>query len=233
MLYTEEMVRSNVRNREGKRVFFLAKEDRLTPGARDWLSRERIEVLPAEQAKINRFRLENGAIMEEKPEHMTHLHGDVLVSKTHPRIRFRGVMDEVQAEILLCQLIVSRKLQERLGELLGCARRLIRCDVLDEAVPEEKLGGMTEQQLRERSHRPQDFYGQTHFMPEANDGREILELNRLRCVVRRAELVAVEAFVDEKGVPTRPDILKALNRMSSLVYILMIETKAGQQKRGE
>ena len=228
MLYTEEMVRDNIRNREGKRVFFLRKEDRLTPGARDWLSRERIEILPAEQAKISRFRLENGAILEEKPEHMTHLHGDVLVSKTHPRIRFRGAVDEVEAEILLCQLSVPRKLQEKLGELLSCARLLIRCDVLEEAIPEGKLAGMTETQIRERSHRPQDFYGQTHFMPQASDGTEILALNRLRCVVRRAELAAAEAFVDEKGVAARPDILRALNRMSSLVYILMIETKAGR-----
>ena len=47
MLYTEEMVRMNIRNREGKRVFYLGKGDTLTPGARDWLNRERISVLPA------------------------------------------------------------------------------------------------------------------------------------------------------------------------------------------
>ena len=228
MLYTEEMVRANVRNREGKRVFFLGKEDRLTPGARDWLNRERIEILPAEQAKISRFRLENGGYLEEKPEHMTHLHGDVLVSKTHPRIRFRGAMDEVQAQILLCQLAVSEKVRGKLEELLVCARQIIRCDVLEEILPEGKLAGLTQEQLRERSHRPQDFYGQPHFMPESTDGREILELNKLRCVARRAELAAAEAFVDEKGVARRPDILRALNRMSSLVYILMIETKTGR-----
>lgn len=228
MLYTEENVRDNIRNREGKRVFFLRKEDRLTPGARDWLSRERIEILPAEQAKISRFRLENGAILEEKPEHMTHLHGDVLVEKTHPRIRFRGAVDELQAEILLCQLSVPENVGRKLGELLACARMLIRCDVLEETMPEGKLAGMTAQQIRERSHRPQDFYAQPHFMPEFTDGREILALNKLRCVVRRAELAAAEAFVDEKGMPTRPDILRTMNRMSSLVYILMIETKAGK-----
>ena len=50
MLYTEEMVRANIRNREGKRVFFLGRGDTLTPGARDYLSRERIEILPGEQA---------------------------------------------------------------------------------------------------------------------------------------------------------------------------------------
>ena len=40
MLYTEEAVRANIRNREGKRVFYLGKGDTLTPGARDWQSRQ-------------------------------------------------------------------------------------------------------------------------------------------------------------------------------------------------
>ena len=48
MLYTEETVRENLRSREGRRVFFLGKNDRLTSAARDYLSRERIEILPAE-----------------------------------------------------------------------------------------------------------------------------------------------------------------------------------------
>ena len=104
MLYTEEAVRANIRNREGKRVFFLGKGDTLTPGARDFLSRERVEIRPAETAKIDTYRLLNGGFVTEKPEHMTHLNGDVLVSKSHPRIAFRGAVDTLEAEIILCQL---------------------------------------------------------------------------------------------------------------------------------
>ena len=48
MLYTEEAVRANIRNREGKRVFYLGRGDQLTSGARDWLNRERIAILPGE-----------------------------------------------------------------------------------------------------------------------------------------------------------------------------------------
>ena len=47
MLYTEESVRANLRNRDGKRVFFLGTGDQLTSSARDYLTRERIEILPA------------------------------------------------------------------------------------------------------------------------------------------------------------------------------------------
>ena len=51
MLYNEEAVRANIRNREGKRVYYLGKGDQLTSGARDFLTRERIEILPADQAR--------------------------------------------------------------------------------------------------------------------------------------------------------------------------------------
>ena len=140
MLYTEEMVRANIRNREGKRVFFLGKGDTLTSGARDYLTRERIEIRPGEEAKLQRYRLLNGAEVTEKPEQMTHLYGDVLVPKTHPRIAFRGAMDTLEAELIFCQFYCER-LRQELGEILDLARMLIRCEVMEEPVPEGTLCG--------------------------------------------------------------------------------------------
>ncbi len=228
MLYTEETVRQNLRNREGKRVFYLGKGDTLTPGARDWLSRERIAVLPAETAKTEGYRLCSGAVLTEKPEHMTHLNGNVLVLKTHPRIRFRGAIDSLEGSLLWCALHTDGPLRQDLEEILNLARLLIRCDVLEQPVPEGKLCGLTQEQLRSHSHRPQDYYGQTHFMPEVSDGERILRLNMCRCRAREAELAAAAAFTDEDGNAKRPDILRALNRMSSMLYILMIKEKGGK-----
>ena len=225
MLYTEEAVRANIRNREGRRVFFLASGDTLTPGARDFLRRERIEIRDAWEAKMGTYRLLSGGILQEKPEHMTHLNGDVLVSKQHPRIAFRGSMDTLEADLLLCQLVLEKPYKKQAEEILSLARRLIRCDVLDEPVPEESLCGLTQQQIRERSHRPQEYYGQPHFMPQASDGLAVLALNRCRCSARSAELAGVRAFADAEGNPTRTDILRALNRISSMLYILMIQRK--------
>lgn len=227
MLFSKDAVRDNIRNRDGKRVFYLAKGDQLTSEARDYLTRERIEILPAETAKPERYRLLSGGFLEEKPEHMTHLYGDVLVEKTHPRIAFRGAMDTLEAEILLCQLELP-DLQAPLNDLLQLARNLLRWEVMGEPAREMTLGGLDAAALRRRSHRPQDFYGQPHFMPEVADGEEILWLNRCRCVCRAAELAAVEAFSDREGNPARTDILQALNRMSSMLYILMIAQKAGK-----
>ena len=227
MLYTEQNVRDNIRNRDGKRVFYLRSGDQLTSGARDFLRRQRIEILPAEQAKPEHYVLENGAMLIEKPEHMTHLSGNILVLKTHPRIVFRGKMDELEAELMLCQL-KAPGFSEQLQEILDTARYLLRCEVLGEPVAERKICGLTQQELRRRSHFPQDFYGQPHFMPAASDGEQILLLNKARCIARQAELAAVAAFTDEKGNPTRPDLLQMLNRLSSMLYLLMIQLKAGR-----
>ena len=225
MLFGEVEDKANIRNRDGKRVFYLGKGDQLTSGAKDYLSRERIPILPAQQAKPERYRLLSGGFAEEKPEHLTHLHGDVLVPKTHPRITFRGAMDTLEAEIMLCQLVLQEPWKKQLGEVLDFARMLLRCEVLEESVKQERLCGLTAHELRERSHRPQDFYGQAHFMPDVRDGEAILRLNRVRCAARQAELAAVAAFADREGNPTRTDILQAMNRMSSMLWILMIQMK--------
>lgn len=225
MLWDEQAVRANIRNRDGKRVYYLGKGDQLTSTARDFLRRERIEILPGSQARPERYRLLSGGYTEEKPEHMTHLNGKVLVPKTHPRIRFRGKMDTLEAELILCQLVPGAP-EGALGEILDLSRKILRCDVLEESLRQDTLCGLTQDEQRERSHMPQDYYGQPHFMPQASDGSVIAGLNRARCFAREAELAAVEAFSDREGNLLREDIPKALNRMSSMLYLLMIQEKA-------
>lgn len=225
MLWDEQAVRANIRNRDGKRVYYLGKGDQLTSTARDFLRRERIEILPGSQARPERYRLLSGGYAEEKPEHMTHLNGEVLVPKTHPRIRFRGKMDTLEAELILCQLVPGAP-EGALGEILDLSRKILRCDVLEEPLRQDTLCGLTQAEQRGRSHMPQDYYGQPHFMPQASDGSVIAGLNRARCFAREAELAAVEAFSDREGNLIREDIPKALNRMSSMLYLLMIQEKA-------
>ena len=224
MLYTEEAVRANLRSRDGKRVFFLGKNDHLTSAARDFLLRERIEILPAEKAKPERYRLLLGGYVEEKPEHMTHLDGTTLAPKTHPRIVFRGKLDSLEARLIACRL-EAPEYDRELGEILAFSRKLLRAEVLGEPVAEESLCGMTEQELHRRSHFPQDYYGQPHFMPEAVDGPVMAQLNLARCAAREAELAAVAAFTGPDGQVIREDLIKAMNRLSSAIYLLMIRQK--------
>ena len=219
MLYNLTAARDNIRNREGKRVFYLGKGDQLTSAAKDFLARERIEILPADRAKPQKWKLPDGGHLAEKPEDMTHLNGDTLVPKTHPRILFRGKVDSLEAEMLLCQLEMP-DLQPKLRELLTLARNILQCEVLEKPLEERPLCGMDADRIRHCSHFPQQYYHQPHFMPEVADGAYVLRLNKLRTLIRETELAANGAL------PHRQDILKALNRMSSMVYLLMIEEKA-------
>ena len=65
-------------------------------------------------------------------------------------------------------------------------------------------------------------------MPEGKDDLLLLQINLARAMARKTELQAVHAFSDREGNPTRLDILQALNRLSSYLYILMIERKASK-----
>ena len=212
------------------------KDQKLTPGARDWLAAHKIQAVfpqgrddPAAPVSA-KYRTLFGATLNEKPEHMTHLKGNILVRKDHPRIAFRGMIDALEGEIMLAQQASQAypALVKELEEALALVRRLIRCDVLDEPVGELRLCGYDAGQLREYSHYPDKYLGQPHFLPDYTDGPVLLTVNKVRTLVRQTELSAYAAFKDVEGNVTRGDIILALNRLSSLMWIMMIKLKAGQ-----
>ena len=212
------------------------KDQKLTPGARDWLAAHKIQAVfpqgrddPAAPAAA-KYRTLFGATLNEKPEHMTHLKGNILVRKDHPRIAFRGMIDALEGEIMLAQQASHEypALVKELEEALALVRRLIRCDVLDEPVGELRLCGYDAGQLREYSHYPDKYLGQPHFLPAYTDGPALLAVNKVRTLVRQTELSAYAAFKDVEGNVPRGDIILALNRLSSLMWIMMIKLKAGQ-----
>ena len=225
MLYDRKAVQENLRNKDGQRVFYQGKGHQLTSDARDWLRAERIPILPADSARPAEYKLLNGAVLLEKPEHMTHLNGEFLVAKTHPRIAFRGSMDSLEAALLLAAEAAEGSIRTQLEEALAYARYLLGQEVLEQPIVCKALGGMDEKQLRERSHRPQDFYGKPHFMPSSQDGKPLLLVNAARCKAREAELAAVRAFENKEGQSQRLDLLQALNRLSSFLYLVMIQLK--------
>ena len=224
MLRGLDEVKDSVRNREGKRVFFLPKGDRLTSEARDFLASERIEIRTGDGSFQEYVGLD-GAAYKEKPEQMTHLRGNILVPKTHKRIILRGKTDTLEAEILLAQQESPEPFRQELGQILAFVRSLMRCEVMEEPVEEQKVLGLSPDEIREHSHHPDKYYGQGHFMPKVQDGKALLQINRARCAARETELAAVAAFLTENGEPARKDLIRAYNRVSSLLYILMIRMK--------
>ena len=167
---------------------------------------------------------ETGEVLSVKPENMTHLHGNVLVPKTHPQIAFRGMLDSLEAKIMSLQVVAS---ENGLDEVLAYVRRILSAEVLDKELGEIHLLGLDSAGLRYESHHIKEIYGIPHPMPEYRMGRICIGLNELRTFVRETELAAARAF-QSGDTCTRPDIVEAMNRLSSVIYILFCRQLTGR-----
>lgn len=100
---------------------------------------------------------------------MTHLYGNMLVFKDHPRILFRGKLDSLETKILEAQISCFKlnmtKLVDDLEEILQFVRKIVRCEVLNESIEEFHLLGMTPKELREQSHFPKKYFDWNIFNP--------------------------------------------------------------------
>ena len=174
--------------------------------------------------------------MTKKPEHLTALYGEVLVCKGHPRILFRGKLDSLQAQVVLIQcdaliLGVDDRLLMDLDEILAFLREMMRSEVLGLPFERDSILGLSFEQIREQSHNPAQFFGvEAMVLPDYRLGRVYALLNCLRTAVRETEVSAATAFGEREDV-TRPDILRGLNRLSSVVYVLMCREISGKGKR--
>ena len=162
-------------------------------------------------------------VKNKKPEYITSLNAKEMVSKDDPRIMFRGKMDTFQAEILKIQLTAEKIGDEQLtGEMeaiLKYCRSILSAEVLEAEIKEITLFGMNDEELRYVSQHPRKFFGIDHMAPDHNMGEVCVELNLLRARSRELELAGVKAFYVHNRV-VRNDILKALNRLSSAIYII-------------
>lgn len=193
---------------------------------------------PVTEARAKFVCLPCGGQVAEKPEYMTHLRGNRLVPKTHPRIKLRGLLDLTESFIIQAQVEAHRAgmtdLVKHLDELLEYTRQVLRAEVLDAALPEMKIMGMTASEIREVSHDPSATLGIKHILPSYQMGPVMSALNIARTFIRQAELCATEAFwTDPYAEPARKDILEALNRLSSAAYVMMCKLAAGKYGGGK
>ncbi len=169
----------------------------------------------------------DGGTFDHKPEALTHLKGRQLVHKDHPVIIWRGRLDTLTARIIEAQVVGhqlgNQEFIDDLQVILEFTRRLLTYELRGNEVEEFNLLGLDAAALRERSHDPVKFYGHKHMLAAWQMGPLAVSLNTLRALVREVELAAAAAFKDSAGQPTRDDIIRALNRLSSLFYILMFK----------
>ena len=244
-LITEQDLRAEIGGKD-LRTYRVDRGTIVTPSARQYLSDRKIELLVGEEApaqptraaaplppsggegtepKKARFIGPDGGTFTEKPEHLTHLSGNRLVTKGHPRIAFRGRMDSLQSKIMELQVraveLGNVVLAEELDELLDFARSLLAAEVTGRPVDDVPLLGLELDEIRAMSHAPKKTFGLGHIRPHYSMGALCVGLNALRSEVREVELAAFRAFSGSDGALDRLDVLRALNRLSSAFYILM------------
>lgn len=172
-----------------------------------------------------------GKTYAEKPEHMTHLFATVLVPKNHPRIVLRGKLDSFEAELVMAMVRAKTEGRQRLvadlNELLSLARRILAAEVTEKPLEEQPLLGLDSEVLHEASHNPQARFNRGHILPSEALSLTGATLNLFRARVREVELAAMDTFWQGDKME-RPDIIKALNRMSSACYIMMFFELAGR-----
>ncbi|MDR1133411.1 MAG: cobalamin adenosyltransferase [Synergistaceae bacterium] len=240
-ILNENMLRAALLDRSAKQ-YYADEGTFVTPLAREYLRDRGIELVfrPENTAKNMPYTpipdrgektyvdFYSGAELAEKPERMTHLFANRLVDKTHPRIEFRGKLDTLQGELILTQTDAheggKEQLVRDLGEILSLARELLGAEVTGRPLKEIRLFGYDSDQLRNVSHNVTEHFGFQHPTPSHEMGRLAARLNLLRAKTREAELAAEHAFAENE----RGDILKAMNRLSSAVYILFCRLLAGE-----
>ena len=200
------------------------------PGAGGKPPAQPVSALP-EFVKPDHFDLPDGTQVAEKPEYLTALAGNMLVEKDHPVIRLRGQLDSLEAQLVLAQVTFRRlglpKGVDDLADVLEHVKQIMRAEVLGVRLEDTPMIGMTLDEIRHASHYPQEIFGIPHFFTTVDDGEAVATLNVLRTKSREVELAAYDAFKQPGGEPRRQDILTTLNRLSSVLYLMMMKAKSG------
>ncbi len=223
-------------------TIFLELYDYVTSQAEEYIKNNGLIVIRASDEhrpmpmgkKAESYVSEDGKqTFKEKPEHMTHLRDNILVPKNSARIRYRGMLDYAQAKTIEVQILAEqqgyKKASDDLQSVLLLLRKLMSCDVLDTPLEDFDLLGLEEKEIREISHNPQKYIGIDHLLPDRRCGALCASVNVLRTILRQTEISAMDAyFTDDKFI--NQDVICALNRLSSAVYIIYCRLMAGFYK---
>lgn len=204
-------------------VLTLAPDERLTPSAAEYAAQLRLRIEKGSRAEACAPGDANPVC--DASQELTHLDASTRVPKNHPSIVMRGKLDTLTAQIVLVQTQFDPKnkrphyLKQCLCDLHAWAMQTLNGEVTGEAVLPKGMGGMDVETLHLISREPKKYLGVDHCAADADAGGNVALLNWLRSSVREAEVAAVSCSGNM-------DVICALNRLSSAVYVLMLLTAA-------
>ncbi|MEI7849205.1 MAG: hypothetical protein WCK35_25635 [Chloroflexota bacterium] len=253
---TESELRELWKNGSGELPFF-PEDTRFSAAANDFIKSQQIIIKYTQDQGSNRLLvtvsewnkpgtfpvnisgpmpacLECGQPLHSKPEHMTQLDSEHFAPKTNPRIIFRGRVDSLHAYLMLTASISRRfdllDLGLQLDTLAAYCREIMSAEYNNRPASELSMMNLSAEALHEISHWPDQYLGIQHLAPGSKDHEIIHWLNVLRTQCREVEVVAFQTFPQEKTEYSAvgASIFRALNRLSSAVYVLELFFTSGK-----
>lgn len=177
---------------------------------------------------------ECGQPLQAKPEHLTQLDAGHFAPKTNPRLILRGRVDSLNGLVMLTAAVARRfdllDLARELDTLAAYCREIMSAEYNLRPAAALSLLGKSADELHDISHWPEKHLGIPHLVPGPHDHEMLHWLNVLRTQSREVEVVALQAFppdgLDPAGVSA--SLARALNRLSSAVYVLELYFQAGK-----
>jgi ethanolamine utilization cobalamin adenosyltransferase len=170
-----------------------------------------------------------GTPVRDKPSHLTQVDATTFAPKTDARIRLRGRFDSLHALTLVTAARARADgwgaLGDHLDTLAAYCRELLAAEYHGRPPGPVAVAGLDEATLHHASHHPEEAVGLPHLVPDAAHPEILHWLNLLRCQVREAEVLVLDAY--PPGSSEVADALsRAVNRLSSAVYVLELRTAA-------
>lgn len=167
--------------------------------------------------------------IDKKPDTLTSLDGRSYVAKNDIRLKLRGKLDSAIACAVWVQAEFGSNgktavLALLLADIRSALGNALKSEVSGDPMLPIAMGELDEEAIHAISHNPLKYIGHDHLVPEASHGASVARLNVLRAQIREAELAAADVFIDTRFQVTRQDLMRALNRLSSAVYVLMLLT---------
>lgn len=239
MVYKSSITENDLRSRricENITEFTVEPDVYVSPGARAYLNERKIKLIIKDKSievKDTKDTDDNTTCEEnsKKSENMTQLRANILVSKNYPRISFRGKLDTLEAKILEIQVIANEEgyllATADLQEALNYVRQILGSEVKEIPFEINTLIGYNNDELMEIDQNIKEYIGISPPVPDFRMGKFAIGLNSLRALVKETELLAMYVF-SISGVQERTDLIEALNRLASCIYIIFCRVVAGK-----
>jgi ethanolamine utilization cobalamin adenosyltransferase len=244
VIVTESALREIVRRPKAGARVVVPRDAVLSPAAQDFVAHWQLELVPEDDTvepepvpetragwqRPSTFPVVTGQAprcttcgseVADKPDALTQLNACHYVAKTHPRIRLRGRLDTLQALALLAAARCTSRPDVRghLETIAAYCRELVSAEYNERKAAPVALDGCDEAEIHRATHDPRGVLGVDHVLPGTGHPELLHWVNLLRCEVREAELVALDAFPSPHDT-SGASVVHGLNRLSSVVYYL-------------